>query len=82
MKEIKCPVCGSQILFHRRDDCDNYVSLEQNNDGVWMAGEAFSGKSNGYTAWECEKDPSHKLGKELIDWLNKNLWDECEEELN
>jgi len=76
--EIKCPVCGGAIVFHKNSNSNVWVRVEKSN-GIWCGGEMMENMPTGFTAWECEENSDHELGKELIDYLDENLWDDCEE---
>jgi len=74
-KEIKCPVCGGRILFHRCNDDDVYVPVTPDGE----IGDVIEGRQKGYSEWQCEVDETHDVSS--INDLLEPLWDGVQDKL-
>ena len=61
--DIKCPVCGSGLIYERADDGIVRLQIEDNGKSI----TSLANKSDGSTYVYCRTDNTHKLSNELID---------------
>ena len=71
--ELKCPICGSRIVYHRYDDQHTYVKMPKDSDGSVTLDDVMNGNPHGFTQWECAGDADHELGDELMGFLDEEM---------
>lgn len=69
--DIKCPVCGSNIIYEREDDGVLRVEILDNDYNT----KVVANKSYGGTYVYCSKNQKHKLPNELVDDVCNNIND-------
>ncbi len=66
MSNVKCPVCGGELIYHRVDDGESKVIIRKEEDGH-LSAEEIGSDSNGSTRVYCNTDESHDIPVELWD---------------
>lgn len=71
MKKLICPVCNSHLIYHRKDDGELIIEIEEDD---YIEKENYS---DGYTDVYCAKDKSHcipnQLQQKVIDYVEVNI---------
>jgi len=66
MSDVKCPVCGSVLIYHRIDDGESKVIIKKEEDGH-LSCEEIGSDSNGSTKVYCSNDDRHEIPNDLWD---------------
>lgn len=62
--ELSCPVCGSDMVYHRIDDGITRAYIRKNSTGT-VELESIHCSNDGSISIYCRRDASHKLSEEL-----------------
>ena len=68
--EIKCPVCGSNIVVSQTNHYTDVVVLDKAGDISMKHTKSHSDDSE--TSFTCMNDTTHELGDELNAWLDEH----------